>query len=240
MKVLKVLIVDDCVETVEGLAALLEFQWPGVQLLTASTGDEGARLVYARDPDLVLLDVGLPGRSGFEVLRDIRRVCDVPVILLTGRKEEIDVVRGLELGADAYVSKPFSNLELLARIRVVLRRAGMRGGTNWAAADFRAGALTVAFQTRDVRLRGESLFLTPAEFRLLHELVRNAGRLVSREWLVERVWGDAGGATDNNLKALVSRLRLKLGTAGDAGLIDNERGVGYRFVRPPDPAARAA
>jgi DNA-binding response OmpR family regulator len=236
---MKILIVDDNPEVLDSVAVALEFHWHGLTLLRAGGGDEGAELFYVGDPDLVLLDVTMPGRSGFEVLQEIRRVSDVPVILMTARREETDIVRGLDLGADDYVTKPFSHLELLARIKAAMRRAGLRSPVR-TVSDFAAGGLTVNFESQEVRVRGELVSLTPAEYRLLYQLVRNAGRLLPHELLLERVWNIEGGATTSNLKALVSRLRLKIETdPGAPPFIENERGVGYRFACPAERPALA-
>jgi two-component system KDP operon response regulator KdpE len=239
-KLMKILIVDDDPEILDSVAVALEFHWRGVTLLKASGSDQGAELFYEQDPDLILLDVTMPGRNGFELVQEIRRVSDVPIILMTARSEETDIVRGLDLGADDYVPKPFSHLELLARIKAALRRVGIRtpGRT---ASDVVAGDLTVNLESQEVRLRGEVVPLTPAEYRLLFQLVRNAGRLLPHELLLERVWSVDGGATANNLKALVSRLRLKLETDPTAQpFIENERGVGYRFIRPREASLAPA
>ena len=160
--------------------------------------------------------------------------------MLTARGEETDQVRGLELGADDYVVKPFGHLALLARIKAVLRRAELPPPVN-AQPDFVAGDLAIHFQSHQVTLRGEPVKLTPVEYKLLYHLVRNAGRLLPHQALLDRVWGADYGATTHHLKVFVSRLRGKLEPAGDAGprYIETERGVGYRFVRPGDlrPAA---
>jgi DNA-binding response OmpR family regulator len=234
---MKVLIVDDDAEVVDAVGVALQFHWPDVLVLSATGADQGAELFYQHDPDLVLLDVSMPGRNGFELLREIRRVSDAPVLMLTGRADETDVVRGLDLGADDYLTKPFSHLELLARIKAVTRRTRL-AAPGRAAPDFAAGDLAVGFEAQEVRLRGAAVALTPAEYRLLYHLVRNAGRVLPHQVLLERVWGAEWGATTNNLKALVSRLRAKLEVDGQR-FIENERGLGYRFVRPVERPAAA-
>ncbi len=224
--------VDDDPALVEAVEAALLFQWPQATVLTAYGGEEGAELFHERDPDLVLLDLTMPGRGGYEVLRGIRRMATTPVIVLTGRATEGDVVKALDLGADDYLTKPFSHLELLARVKALLRRAG-RGSFQTAATSFAAGDLAVDFDSQRAHLRGESLGLTAAEYRLLYHLVRNAGRVVPHRLLIERVWGSEWGASTSNLKALVARLRAKIEPDTDSPrLIENERGLGYRFVRP--------
>ena len=177
----------------------------------------------------------MPRKNGFEVLQEIRRVSDVPVIMLTARGEEIDQVRGLELGADDYVVKPFSHLALLARIKAVLRRAELPPPAQ-ALPDFVAGDLAINFQNQQVTVGGEPVKLTPVEYKLLYHLVRNAGRLMPHQALLDRVWGADYGATEHYLKVFISRLRAKLERPGRARYIETERGLGYRFVRPTEPA----
>jgi two-component system KDP operon response regulator KdpE len=151
--------------------------------------------------------------------------------MLTARGEETDQVRGLELGADDYVVKPFGHLALLARIRAVLRRAELPAPAA-ALPDFAAGDLAVSFASHRVTLKGEPVRLTPVEYKLLYHLVRNAGRLMPHQALLDRVWGDDYGASTDYLKVFVSRLRAKIEPPGSPRLIETERGLGYRFVRP--------
>jgi two-component system KDP operon response regulator KdpE len=158
-------------------------------------------------------------------------VSDVPVLLLTARGEEHDQVRGLELGADDYVVKPFGHLALLARIKAVLRRAALPPPVN-ARPDLVAGDLAINFQSHQVTLRGAQVRLTPVEYKLLYHLARNAGRLLPHQTLLDRVWGDDYGATTHHLKVFVSRLRAKLEPEGGQRYIETERGLGYRFARP--------
>ncbi|HZW29978.1 MAG TPA: response regulator transcription factor [Isosphaeraceae bacterium] len=236
---MKILIVDDDPEVREALAAGIRLQWQDSAVILAGDGDDGIALFFEQEPDVVLLDVGLPGRNGFEVLREIRQVSDVPVIMLTARGEELDQVRGLELGADDYVVKPFGPLALLARIKAVLRRADLPPPVE-AVPDFVAGDLTINFASRQVRVRGEPVRLTPVEYKLLYHLVRNAGRVMPHQALLDRVWGDDTSATTDHLKVFISRLRAKIDPPGGRSYIETERGLGYRFVRPRAPAERTA
>src|SRR5262249_46952425 len=139
-------------------------------------------------PDIVLLDVGLPGMDGFGVLRRIREFSDVPVLMLTARDDAMDKVKGLELGADDYITKPFNHLELMARVRAVLRRVRRPPRTSRAPA-FRSGDLEVDYAAHEARLRGERLELTPTEYQLLYHLVRNAGHVLQHATLLAKVWG---------------------------------------------------
>lgn len=232
---MKILIVDDDQHILDALTIGLQFQWQDATVIAARDGDEGLQAFYQHAPDVVVLDVAMPGKSGFEVLQEIRRISDVPVIMLTARGEELDQVRGLELGADDYVVKPFGHLALLARIKAVLRRAELPAPIR-AMPDFVAGDLAVNFQSHQVTLRGEPVKLTPVEYKLLYHLIRNAGRLMPHQALLDLVWGEDYGATTHYLKVFISRLRAKIEPKGGPRLIETERGLGYRFVRPTDIA----
>jgi two-component system KDP operon response regulator KdpE len=151
--------------------------------------------------------------------------------MLTARGEDIDQVRGLELGADDYVPKPFSHLALLARIKAVLRRAEMPPPVDMLP-DFTAGDIAIHFQNEEVTIAGEPVKLTPVEYKLLYHLVRNAGRLMPHQALLDRVWGSSYDAGPEYLKVFISRLRAKLRRPGQPEYIQTERGRGYRFVRP--------
>ena len=172
----------------------------------------------------------MPGKDGFAVLREIRLVSDVPVIMLTARGEEVDQVRGLELGADDYVVKPFSYLTLLARMTAVLRRASASSPTQ-VLPDFVAGDFAISFQDELVTVRGEPVKLTPVEYRILSRLVRNAGRVVAHQTLLDYALGDDHVVVPGSLKVFISRLRAKIESEDGPRLIENERGLGYRFIR---------
>jgi DNA-binding response OmpR family regulator len=229
---MKILVVDDDPQILDALTVGIQLQWQDSQVIPASDGEQGLAAFYEHDPEFVVLDVSMPRQNGFEVLREIRRVSDVPVIMLTARGEEMDQVRGLELGADDYVVKPFGHLALLARMKAVLRRAELPQPAQ-ALPDFVAGDLAVNFQNHDVTVGGQSVKLTPVEYKLLYHLVRNAGRLMPHAALLDRVWGADYGATTDHLKVYVSRLRTKLEPDPNGPhYISTERGLGYRFVRP--------
>ncbi len=230
---MKVLVIDDDPRLREALEVGIQLQWQDAQVLTAPDGETGLAQFFSEEPDVVLLDVLMPGVNGFEVLEAIRRVSDVPVIMLTARDEDVDQVRGLELGADDYIGKPFSHLTLMARIRAVLRRAELPPPVN-ALPDFQAGELTIHFQNQEVTLAGRRIALTPVEYKLLYHLVRNAGHLLPHQALLDRVWGGDYQASPEYLKVFVSRLRSKLRQDGGPEYIETERGRGYRFVRTRD------
>jgi DNA-binding response OmpR family regulator len=234
---MKILVVDDDQQILEAVTIGFQLQWQDSTVIGASDGEAGLESFFEHSPDVVVLDVSMPGQNGFEVLQAIRKVSDVPVIMLTARGEEIDQVRGLELGADDYVVKPFSHLALLARIKAVLRRAEMPPPAR-ALPDFEAGELSVNFENHEVTVRGEPIKLTPVEYKLLYHLVRNAGRLMPHQALLDRVWGDDYGATTDYLKVFMSRLRSKIERPGGPHYIETERGLGYRFTRPRESAAQ--
>ena len=223
----RILIVDDDSELVALLAEYLERE--GFAVLSAGDGELGARRALEESPDLVVLDVMLPGVNGFEALRRIRERAGVPVVMLSARGEEVDRVVGLELGADDYLPKPFSPRELAARIRAVLRRA--RAGTD-PAAPLAVGDLELDAGARRVRRGGEGIELTGTEFTLLERLLREAGAVVRREELYRDVLGRRSSAFDRSLDVHVSALRRKLGPLPGGGeRIKTLRGVGYQYVR---------
>src|SRR5262245_43960282 len=235
---MKLLVVDADAELMESMAVAFRFHWPGAQVVTDQDGKRALSLIHQHEPDVVLLEASLPDRSGLELLRDIRRVSNVPVIMVAERSGDSDQIQGLTLGADDYVTKPFSQLVLLARIHAAVRRAGLPAA--YRAPDFRSSDLAIDFDHQQVRVGGRLVHLTPVEYKLLALLVRNAGRPVSHQTLTSRIWGPDWGATSNNLKALVSRLRSKIETNPDRPrYIVNQRGVGYQFV-VETPARRAS
>jgi DNA-binding response OmpR family regulator len=233
---MKVLVVDDDQRIRDALEIGVQLQWQDAKVLTAADGEAGLEVFFSEEPDIVLLDVTMPRMNGFEVLKAIRQVSDVPVIMLTARDEDVDQVRGLELGADDYIGKPFSHLALMARIKAALRRAELPAPVQ-ALPDFEAGDLAIHFQNQEVTVQGQPVKLTPVEYKLLYHLVRNAGHLLPHEALLDRVWGSNYEASPEYLKVFVSRLRAKLRRPGGPEYIETERGRGYRFVRPHEGAS---
>jgi DNA-binding response OmpR family regulator len=233
---MKVLVIDDDARLSDALEIGIQLQWEDSQVITAADGEVGLDRFFNEEPDIVLLDVTMPHMNGFEVLKSIRQVSDVPVIMLTARGEDIDQVRGLELGADDYIGKPFSHLALMARIEAALRRAELPPPVQ-ALPDFQAGELAIHFQNEEVSVGGQHVKLTPVEYKLLYHLARNAGHLLPHQALLDRVWGPDNEASPEYLKVFVSRLRAKLRRADGPEYIETERGRGYRFVRPRDMVA---
>jgi two-component system KDP operon response regulator KdpE len=229
---MKILVVDDEADVVESLRLGFTLQWREVDVLGANTGEEALDAVEREHPDIVLLDIGLPDVDGFEVLRRTRAFSDVPVVMLTARDDAMDKVKGLELGADDYVTKPFNHLEVMARVKAVLRRHEMPAPTS-RAPSFRSGDLEVDFARQEARLRGERLNLTPTEYKLLYHLVRNAGHVLPHGTLLAKVWGREYVDEVDYVRVYIRRLRDKLGDDPEAPrYIRTERGLGYRFVSP--------
>jgi len=223
----RVLIIDDD----EKLTALLA-EYLGrfdFKVSAAPDGDSGLRALRTAQPDILILDVMLPGMDGFAICRKVRETSRVPIVMLTARGEVTDRIVGLELGADDYLPKPFEPRELVARIQAVLRR----GKTDADA--LRIGALEVNPTARSARLRGADLELTGAEFELLALLVRNRGRVLSRERIMDEIRGVDWDAFDRSIDVLVSRLRQKLGDdAKHPSFVRTIRGSGYSFIGGSD------
>jgi two-component system KDP operon response regulator KdpE len=227
---MKILIVDDEPDVIESVRLGFTLQWREVDVLGAGSGDAGLDAIERDHPDIVLLDVGLPDLDGFEVLRQIRAFSDVPVVMLTARDDSMDKVKGLELGADDYVTKPFNHLELMARVKAVLRRLEMPAPAS-RAPSFQAGELEVDFARQEARLGGERLDLTPTEYKLLYHLVRNAGHILQHGTLLAKVWGREYVNEVDYIRVYIRRLREKLGDDPDnPHYIRTERGLGYRFL----------
>lgn len=202
----------------------------GFNVLVAPSGPEGLRIAYKHHPALIVLDLMMPGMDGWTVCRRLRDISDTPIIMLTAKDTEEDIIQGFELGADDYIVKPFSLMELLARIRAVLRRAEAPQQPA-ELRSFADGELVVDFARRRVIVRGEPVDLTPTEFELLSCLVRNAGRVVPREILLAQVWGDEYIGETQYLKLYIRYLRQKIERdPSNPEFILTEWGVGYRFI----------
>jgi two-component system KDP operon response regulator KdpE len=229
---MRILVVDDEPDLIESVQLGLTLQWREIEVLGAANGDVALEMVEREAPDVVLLDIGLPGRDGFDVLRELRTFSDVPVVMLTARDDAMDKVKGLELGADDYVTKPFNHLELMARVRAVLRRHDMPAPAS-RTPSFRSGDLEVDFARHEARLRGERIELTPTEYKLLYHLVRNAGHVLPHATLLAKVWGRDYMDETDYVRVYIRRLRDKLGDDPDhPHFIETERRLGYRFLAP--------
>ncbi len=224
----KILVVDDEKRMVRFIQ--LNLEQDGFQVLTAYNGAEALEQVRTQLPDLILLDIMMPDISGFEVLKRIREVNSVPVIMLTAKGEEDDRIQGLELGADDYITKPFSPREMVSRIRAVLRRTRSfkEDQVDLIKVDDR---LTIDFSRREVWVEGKIVDLRPTEYRLLYHLVKNAGWVNTHEQLLSKVWGFEYQDEPHYVRLYVNYLRKKLEKdPSNPQYILTERGVGYRFI----------
>jgi len=220
----KILVIDDEPQIRRVLRTTLTSQ--GYTVAEAKTGDEGLQLLRDERPDLILLDVNMPGRSGLETCREIRATSDVPIIMLTVRSSEHDKVMALDAGADDYVVKPFGSEELMARIRAALRRSAPAE----ALPPFISADLKIDFEKRAVTVKGEAVRLTPKEFELLHHLVANQGKAQGHRRLLQAVWGPDYGEETEYLRVFINQLRKKIEPdPRHPRYIHTEPWVGYRF-----------
>jgi DNA-binding response OmpR family regulator len=222
---LRVLVIDDDADIRLLLRQLLERA--GFAVDEAADGKTGLRQLFANVPSLVILDVSMPDLDGYQTLERIRDLSDVPVLMLTARTQELEKVRGLSAGADDYVAKPFGRQELLARVQALLRRSGGKAAVVEAYAD---DFVQIDFAQRKVSVQGREVQLTPLEFKLLAAFVQNPNQVLSRDQLLELVWGDPYGVSGDQVKLYVGYLRRKLmPDAPDEAPIETVRGFGYRY-----------
>lgn len=227
---MRILVVDDDPPSVKMISFLLREE--GYSVLTAADGEEALRLVQEERPALVILDVMMPKVDGLEVCRRLRRqMVDVPIIILSAKGETADRVQGLELGADDYLPKPFEPMELLARVKAVLRRTETYLPNGLAQERLTVGGITLDPLTHTAHFAdGRSVPLTPTEFRLLYCLMRNAGQTLTHDTLLERVWGGDYEGDSNPLPVYIRRLRAKIEERPDQPQrLVTVRGLGYRF-----------
>ncbi len=225
----KILVVDDEPAIMQTARAYLERE--GYTVYTAADGPAGLKAARAWQPDLVVLDIMLPGLDGLEILRQLRQDSDVYVLMLTARADEADKIVGLTLGADDYLTKPFSPRELAARVKAILRRGR---GANPKEPALRFGRLRIDVEARQVRKDDQPIDLTSTEFDILHALARHPGRVLSREQLIEQVWGYDYYSDERVVDVHIGRLRKKIEDNPDEpALIITVRGAGYRFEDAP-------
>jgi two-component system KDP operon response regulator KdpE len=228
----KILVIDDD----PSLVALLyhSLTEEGYEVYKAYDGQEGLRQIYSQQPDLIILDIIMPKLDGWQVCRRTREMSDIPIIILTTRGKEKDIVRGLDYGADDYLPKPFSVVELLARVRAALRRAALPPPTEEPAA-YSDDYLIVNLAERRVTVEGEPVKLTPTEFRLLAQLVENAGRALTYSQLLEKVWGWEYKDDIDYVRIYIWHLRQRIEKdPSQPQYILTEYGIGYRFKRRRD------
>ncbi len=222
----RILVVDDEVEIMRALQRSLAAH--GYEVFVAKNGEEALEEVARHRPDLILLDLGLPGISGLEVCKKVRESSNLPIIVLSVKDTERDKVLALDLGADDYVSKPFSVNEVLARVRVALRHsAQVQTGTEPI---FSAGPLRIDFAQRQVQVNGQDVKLTPTEYDLLKALIKNSGKIMTRQMLLSQVWGTGYGTEAHYLHVYIGQLRRKIEPdPAHPRFILTISGVGYRF-----------
>lgn len=235
MNAAAILVVDDEQQIRRVLRSTLSSH--GYVITEATTGEEAVEAVRKTRPDLILLDVNMPGIGGIEAAREIREMCEAPIIMLTVRNAERDKVIALDAGADDYVVKPFGIEELLARIRAALRRYAPGD----AVPTFVAKDLTIDFENRQMTVRGRDVHLTPKEFDVLKHLVGNLGKPLSHRRLLQAVWGPEYGEETENLRVVINQLRKKIESdPGHPKYILTEPWVGYRFLAPKGHPAKPA
>lgn len=221
-----ILVVDDDQKLLQILREYLAFK--EYRVITATRGQEALRLFYQERPDLVILDVMMPGMDGWEVCARMRELSDGPIIMLTAKTDEQDKLRGFRLGVDDYVTKPFSNAELAARIRAILGRTAAQRAED--VMNYRVGDLEVDMRRREARLHALRLDLTPTEFRVLAALARRSGEAVSQEALIEEVWGDYRKEGGSALRRYIWFLRQKIeDDPKHPARLETVRGFGYRL-----------
>jgi two-component system, OmpR family, KDP operon response regulator KdpE len=230
---LKLLVADDARDVADIVAFGARMVWPDCAVTVANDGATALAAFAEERPDLVVLDVAMPQPDGFEVCRRIRAVSSVPILMLTVRDATVDKIRALDLGADDYLTKPFDHLELLARLRALVRRATDLPAPSPAQERFVLDDFALDYATHEVHVAQVLVRLTSTEYRLLEELVRHAGRVLTHQHLLEHVWGSAYVNDTHYLKVFVQRLRHKLGDdPRRPRFIHTEWGIGYRFTPP--------
>jgi two-component system response regulator RegX3 len=225
----RVLVVEDEPSLVESISFALEME--GFDVISAVTGRDGIEQARIGNPSVILLDVMLPESSGLDVCRQIRASSDVPIIMLTARDSEADKVAGLELGADDYVTKPFSMRELMARVRAQIRRSSRTGTFAVNNEVVRGAGIEIDVDAHDVRVEGRPVELRPKEFDLLESLMRRKNRLATREALIDEVWGPSYFGDTKTLDVHIKRIRQKIeGDPAHPSRIVTVRGLGYKFM----------
>jgi two-component system response regulator VicR len=225
---MKVLLIEDDREIVDAISLAFQIRWPEAEVISTRLGQKGVELVESEAPDIVILDLGLPDISGFEVLRQYRRFSNVPTIILTVRSDEVDIVKGLEWGADDYIVKPFRQLEFLARVKALIRRQSYPEQETIAS-----GPLRLETATGQLHYDGKEIALTTTESLILTHLMRNAGHIVTHSSLAEAVWGEDYPGSVDSLKVHIRRLREKIEPEpSNPKLILTRSGIGYFMAKP--------
>jgi len=227
----KVLVIEENQRVVRDISLCLQVRYPEVIVISVAAGLKGIEMIETESPDLVMAGSSLPDIDTLDLVSKIREFSDVPLAILAEAETDMDRARGLEAGADEYVTKPFSPIELLARVKALLRRTHGLGFKPKHLVSI-GDELTINFTTHEVSRLGERVKLTPIEYHLLSELVRNEGRVLSHRALLEKVWGSEYTSDSGFVKKYIYRLRSKLeSNASDPQMLLTERGVGYKFIR---------
>lgn len=225
---MKILVVEDDKEIVEVLIMVFGMRWPDAKLITTNTGTKGVELVGIENPDVLIIDLGLPDISGFDVLRQVRAFSSVPIMILTVRGEEADIVKGLEWGADDYMIKPFRQLELMSRIQALTRRTG----SSLEDHPLNCGPFKLHPRTKQLFNGGNEIKITPTEGSILECLMKRKGQVVTYTDLAESVWGENSPDPVESLRVYVRRLRQKIETDPEQPkYILNHSGVGYSLAQ---------
>ncbi len=225
---MKILLIEDDKEIIDAISLAFQIRWPEAKVVSTRLGEKGVELVESEGPDIVILDLGLPDISGFEVLRQIRLFSHVPTIILTVRQDEADIVKGLEWGADDYITKPFRQLEFLARVKALIRRQSPEEEESLVC-----GPLRLDVTSGQLYYDRKEIVLTVTESHILGHLMKNAGRVVTHSSLAEAVWGDDYPGAADSLKVHIRRLREKIeADPSHPQLILTRTGVGYFLAKP--------
>ncbi|MFC1924441.1 response regulator transcription factor [Chloroflexota bacterium] len=228
---MKVLIIEDNHAVIESLTICFELRWDVTTIISATEGEKGVELARLEFPDIIILDLGLPDIDGFDVLRQIRSFSDVPIVILTARYEETDKVKGLKLGANDYITKPFMLTDFLARVKAVLCRSCTPEKRKEGEKTPEDGKLKIDFITGEVSIGNRIIKLTPTEYKLLCELAINQGRVLSNEILLEKVWGQDYAIKTEHIGTYICNLEKKLEEDSDNPMIIlSEPGIGYKFI----------
>ncbi|MBT3363859.1 MAG: response regulator transcription factor [Chloroflexi bacterium] len=226
---MKVLIIEDSADVSESMSLCLQLRWPEATIVTAAEGAKGLQLLEADKYDIAILDINLPDMNGFDVLKELRTESNIPVIIVTVRGMDDDQAKGLEIGADDYIVKPFKPRDLVARVNAVLRRASSDKGDD-DEASITSGALSLHLTTNEVHLRDDVLKLTPTECRLLYVLMKTANETLSNKDISQKVWGK-DQANNEVVRTYIRRLRNRL-KDNPPQIILTQQKEGYRFVTP--------
>ncbi|HXY74269.1 MAG TPA: response regulator transcription factor [Dehalococcoidales bacterium] len=226
---MQVLVIEDDEDVVDAISISFQIGWPGVELISTAEGKAGVELAESKNPNIIILDLGLPDISGFDVLRQIRRFSNVPIIILTAVAEEDDMIKGLEWGADDYVTKPFRKMELLARVKAILRRQN----SSPEECPLSCGSLRYDPPSRKFFQNDREVVLTVTESNILYQLMKKSNQVISYMDLAELVWGDDYPGAGNSLKVHIRHLRKKIESdPSRPQIIINRPGIGYTFITP--------